>query len=174
MTRTVFLLGFMGSGKSYWGRRLSEALQLPYYDLDAHIVAVAGKSIPELFAEHGETGFRTLERQQLLELLEQPPSIVSTGGGTPCFFDNMAQMNNHGRTIYVHPPMDVMVERLARDMKKRPLLAELTTEELPAFIENLLQKRAPFYEQAQFTPEWSGEEEVYAERLLLAATLNNL
>jgi shikimate kinase len=173
MTTSVFLLGFMGSGKSYWGRRLAEALQIPFYDLDAHIVAKTGKSIPELFAAHGEMGFRTLERQQLLELLEQPASIVATGGGTPCFFDNMELMNHLGRTIYVQVPIEVMAKRLAKDMQKRPLLSGLTEEELPAFIENLLQKRAPFYEKAQFTPEWSGEEEVYSERLLLAATLNN-
>lgn len=173
MTTSVFLLGFMGSGKSYWGRRLAEALQVPFYDLDAHIVAKTGKSIPELFAEHGETEFRTLERQHLLELLEQPASIVATGGGTPCFFDNMELMNRLGRTIYVHVPVEVMVQRLAKDMQKRPLIAGLTVEELPVFINNLLQKRASFYEQAQFTPEWSGEEAVYAERLLLAATLNN-
>ncbi len=74
MTTSIFLLGFMGSGKSYWGRRLAESLQLPFVDLDAHIVAQTGKSIPELFAEHGEEGFRTIEQQQLLELLEQPPS----------------------------------------------------------------------------------------------------
>ena len=173
MTASVFLLGFMGSGKSYWGRRLADTLQLPFYDLDALIVAHTGRSIPELFAEYGETGFRAIERNEILQLLSQPPSIVATGGGAPCFFDNMEQMNRFGRTIYLHVPVEVMAARLAKDMSKRPLLAGLTAEQLPAFIENLLQKRAPFYESAQQIPEWSGLEEVYAERLLQAATLNN-
>ena len=173
MALPVLLVGFMGSGKSFWGRRLAESLQLPFYDLDTLIVARTGKSIPELFAAEGETGFRKIERMQLLEVLEQPASVVATGGGTPCFFDNMGRMNSLGRTIYLQMPIDVLVQRLSKEMQTRPLLANLNREELPGFIEDLLKKRAPFYEMAQQVPEWSGVEGIYAERLLQAATLNN-
>lgn len=173
MTKSVFLLGFMGSGKSYWGRRLSSTLELPFYDLDQHIVMQTGKSVPELFSELGETGFRDLERTFLLEMLDMPPCIVSTGGGTPCFFDNMEQMNRKSRTIYLDIPVDILAKRLSKEMQRRPLLANLSPDELPLFIENLLEKRTPFYEKAHQKPEWSGEEAVFSERLLAAASINN-
>lgn len=170
MTRSVFLVGFMGSGKSFWGRRLAETLDVPFYDLDALIVARAGKNIPEIFAESGETGFRQQERTQLLELLEQTPAVVATGGGTPCFFDNMEQMNRKGRTIYLDMPVEILAQRLGKDMQRRPLLAGLSAAELPDFIKRFLEKRAPFYEMAQEKPEWSGVEAVYLDRLVEAAT----
>lgn len=163
----------MGSGKTFWGRRLAETLQCPFYDLDALIVAHAGKNIPEIFAELGETGFREMERARLLNLLEQEPAVVSTGGGTPCFFDNMEQMNAHGRTIYLDMPLEILVQRLEKEMHQRPLLAGLAPAELPPFIEKMLEKRAPFYEKAQQKPEWSGGEAGFWERLLQAATWNN-
>jgi len=161
----------MGSGKSYWGRRLAAMLEMPFYDLDAYMVAQTGKSIPELFAEYGEAGFRKMEQAHLLSLMEQPASVVSTGGGTPCFFDNMEQMNRFGRTIYLHVPVGILAARLSKDMHQRPLLAGLSSEDLPDFIKNLLEKRTPFYELAQQTPEWSGVEAVYTERILEAAML---
>ena len=172
MTVPIFLTGFMGSGKSYWGRRLAVSLEMPFYDLDAYMIAQTGKSIPELFAEHGEAGFRKMEHEYLMGLMEQPASVVSTGGGTPCFFDNMEQMNRFGRTIYLRIPIDVLAARLSKEMHRRPLLAGLNSEDLPGFIEKLLEKRAPFYEMSQQTPEWSGVEALYFERILEAATMN--
>lgn len=162
----------MGSGKSYWGRRLAEALDTPFYDLDAYIVAQTGKSIPELFAEQGEAGFRKIEQEFLLRLIDLPASVVATGGGTPCFFDNMEQMNRFGRTIYLRIPEDILAQRLSKEMQRRPMLAGLSSEDLPGFIKGLLEKRAPFYEMAQQTPEWSGVEDLYFERIMEAATLN--
>lgn len=161
----------MGSGKSYWGRRLAAALEMPFYDLDAYIVAQTGYSIPELFAEHGEAGFRKIEQEHLMGLVKHT-AVVSTGGGTPCFFDNMEQMNKFGRTIYLRIPVDVLAQRLSKEMQRRPMLAGLSSDDLPGFIEVLLEKRAPFYEMAQQTPEWSGVEELYFERIMEAATLN--
>lgn len=169
MKQSVFLIGFMGSGKTYWGRRLGEAFDVPFYDLDATIVAHAGKTIPEIFAESGEEGFRRQERTRLLELLDQSPCIVATGGGTPCFFDNMEQMNLRGRTVFLDLPLAELLSRLERGKHKRPLLAGLSTEELPVFIEKMLEKRLPFYEKAQEKPEWSGVEAEYFERLVAAA-----
>jgi len=174
MTEPIFLLGFMGSGKSYWGRRLSATLEMPFYDLDAYIVTQTGKSIPELFAEHGEAGFRKMEQAHLRSLMEQSASVVSTGGGTPCFFDNMEQMNRFGRTIYLQVPVEILAARLSKEMHRRPLLAGLNSEDLPDFIKNLLEKRAPFYELAQQKPEWSGVEAVYFKRILEATTLIKL
>ena len=164
----------MGSGKTYWGRRLAASLDCTFHDLDALIVADAGKTIPEIFAEKGEAGFREMERRQLHELLEQTPAaVVSTGGGTPCFFDNMEQMNARGRTIYLDIPVKILSQRLEKEMHLRPLLAGLTPDTLPGFIENMLEKRAPFYQKAHQIPEWSGVEVEYTARLLQAATVNN-
>ena len=168
--QSVFLVGFMGSGKSFWGGRLADALEVPFYDLDALIVERSGKSISDIFAALGEQGFRELERDYLLELLDQPPAVISTGGGTPCFFDNMQQMNRRGKTIYLEIPLEVLVQRLEKGKHKRPLIAGLSAGELSGFIENMLEKRLPFYQLAQEKPQWSGEEEEYLKRLIASAT----
>lgn len=173
MATSIFLVGFMGSGKTYWGKRLSASVELPFIDLDGLIVSRMGQSIPELFAIHGEAGFRRIEQFLLHELLAGDAAVVATGGGAPCFFDNMDRMNRDGRTIYLQVPVDVLAERLGRDMQKRPLLSGLTPADLPAFIEQLLQKRAPFYEMAGQIPEWSGVEEEYSNNILQAATRNS-
>ncbi|MBL7781677.1 MAG: shikimate kinase [Saprospiraceae bacterium] len=173
MTRSIFLIGFMGSGKSYWGQRLAEVLHVPFVDLDADIVASTGKSIAEIFAEQGESGFRALERQHLQVLISASPTVVATGGGTPCFFDNMDQMNAHACTIFLDVPVEVLAKRLSSEMQKRPMLAGLEPEQLPEFIEQMLEKRLPYYKLAQHKPAWSGVEAEYLSRLLLAANGKN-
>ena len=172
MTRSIFLIGFMGSGKSHWGRKLADILNVPFVDLDADIVSYAGMSISDIFAEQGETGFRELERERLHALMSGQFCVVATGGGTPCFFDNMDQMNASACTIFLDVPVEVLAKRLSGEMQKRPLLANLTPEQLPEFIGRMLEKRIPYYRQAQHTLAWSGVEAEYLTHLLQAANRN--
>ena len=149
MTRHLFLIGFMGCGKSWWGKTLAEQSGQPFIDLDAFIEASAGQSIAGIFAESGETGFRLLEHDCLRRLAALPPSIVATGGGTPCFFDNMDWMNRHGHTAYLQTPPEVLFERLRRQTARRPLLRDLDDAGLQHFIHERLAAREPYYIQAQ-------------------------
>ncbi len=148
--KIIFLVGFMGSGKSYTGRRLAEARGRRFVDLDTVIEAHAGMDIPAIFAQHGETGFRAMERTCLHQMADVPePVIVATGGGAPCFFDNMAWMNAHGHTIWLNPPLEVLVERLLPERAHRPLLAAIPEEELASFIRERLDARRVWYAQAK-------------------------
>ena len=122
----LFLIGFMGSGKSYVGSRLAEGLDMDFIDLDALIVEKAEKSIPEIFAEEGEMAFRTLERDCLRSLGSCDEVVVACGGGTPCFFDNMDWMNAQGMTIFLQTSVDLLAKRLLSEVAQRPLLAGKT------------------------------------------------
>ena len=145
----IFLLGFMGSGKSFTGKRLAEKFGIDFVDLDEYIETKEGQTIREIFEEHGEAYFRKKEKQYLQELGERKMTIVATGGGAPCFFDNMEWMNNHGVTVYLETPAPVLAKRLEQEMEKRPLLKKLTRIELQDFIDKKLVERNPFYHQCQ-------------------------
>ncbi|WP_295117353.1 shikimate kinase [uncultured Chitinophaga sp.] len=146
----VFLLGFMGAGKTYWGKQLAEHLQLPFFDLDEVVTEREGMSVSDIFAAKGEDSFRQMEKDTLRELVkEQEKFVISCGGGTPCFHDNIGFMNDSGTTIWLNPSVDVMVDRLKRKRGKRPLLKDLSDEELTAFVEKKLMAREPVYEQAK-------------------------
>ncbi|KAA2239712.1 shikimate kinase [Chitinophaga agrisoli] len=145
----IFLIGFMGAGKSYWGKQLAEHWNLPYYDLDEVIVAEEEMAVSDIFATKGEDYFRERESALLRGLVQQDKFLVSCGGGTPCFQDNMDFMNENGVTIWLNPSVAVMVERLQRKKYKRPLIQDLADEDLTAFIEKKLAERQPFYQQSQ-------------------------
>lgn len=146
----LFLLGFMGAGKSYWGKQLATHWNLPYFDLDEVIVEREGMSVADIFNEKGEDYFRKVEGKVLRELAADNDSfLISCGGGTPCFSDTMDFMNEAGTTIWLNPSVKVMVERLQRKQYKRPLIQDLSTEELLSFTEKKLAERQPFYEQSQ-------------------------
>jgi len=155
----------MGSGKSYTGKRLAERLNFDFQDLDDAIEAKAGKTIRAIFAEEGEAHFRQLERQCLQELGEQPTLVVATGGGAPCFFDNMEVMNTAGLTIFLDIPVDILAQRLKPEIAHRPLLASKSEAELQAFITQKLAERRPFYEQAKVIYHQKSTEEAVAEKL---------
>lgn len=144
----LFLLGFMGSGKTYWGRKLSRALELPLFDLDEQIAAAEGMTIAEIFNRKGESYFRELERDALRAARTEPRFVVSCGGGAPCFFDNMEVMNESGLTVWLDAPVPVMVERLKRRRHERPLIRELDDKALTAYVERKLEERRPFYSRA--------------------------
>lgn len=148
MHKPIFLVGFMGSGKSHVGIKLADYLYCPFTDLDQQIEALTKKSIRQIFAENGEAWFRLLERRALHNTLYKTPGIIATGGGTPCFFDNMEWMNKRGVVIFLDPSEEVLHQRLWKGRTKRPLLNGLSSEELQSFIQKKMKERRPFYEKA--------------------------
>lgn len=150
MEKPIFLIGFMSVGKTTVGKKLAKKLNVPFYDTDEEIEKQTDKSVRQLFSEHGETHFRNLEKKWL-EQFTNTSAVVATGGGLPCFFDNMDQLNRKGVTVYLHRPAKEIFQRLNNAKKKRPLVEELNENELLAYIETTLGKRNMFYEKAQIT-----------------------
>lgn len=146
--RPIFLIGFMGSGKSTLGRLVSQATGIDFIDLDNYIESRFSKSISDIFAERGEAGFRDIERRMLHEVADMENVLVACGGGTPCFFDNMDVMNEKGTTVWLSASDVVLHSRLMRGRHKRPLIASLDAEGLTRFIAEALEKRNPFYSKA--------------------------
>lgn len=145
----IFLIGYMGAGKTTVGRKLAKELDLSFIDLDLYIEGRYHRSIRQLFAERGEEGFRDIERRLLHEVAAFEDVLVSTGGGTPCFFDNMAFMNDAGTTIYLKVSVDELANRLEVCKQTRPVLQNRSGEELKSFVQESLDSRRPFYDQAK-------------------------
>ena len=150
MTR-IFLTGYMGAGKTTLGRALAAEMGIPFIDLDHYIEKRYCKTIAQLFAEKGEEGFREIERRMLHEVGEFEDVIISTGGGTPCFFDNIEYMNAQGTTVYLDVPVERLFIRLSIARSKRPLIKDKNDDELMRFITEQLEKRAPHYSKAQYS-----------------------
>ena len=139
----------MGAGKTTVGKALSKAMGLQFYDLDWYIESRMRKTVAQIFAERGEEGFRQIERNMLHEVAEFEDVILSCGGGTPCFFDNMDYMNGQGETIYLKADPEVLYKHLLMGKIERPLLKNKTPEQLIDFIKEQLEKREPFYTKAK-------------------------
>lgn len=148
MTR-IILIGYMGAGKTTIGKVLARTLGLDFYDLDNYIEDRFHQKIPDIFAEKGEEGFRNIEHKMLHEVAEFEDVIISCGGGTPCFFDNMDYMNTRGETVFLDASPQVLNEHLHMGKTIRPLIVGKTEEELIAYIKDSLQKRLPFYQKAK-------------------------
>lgn len=140
----------MGSGKSTMGRALASELNLTFIDLDTFLEERFFKTIPQIFAEEGEDAFRKKERKVLEEVASFDNVIVATGGGAPCFFDNMELMNESGYCIFLDVHISSLVNRLLHARVERPLIKGKSQEELREFIEELMKKRRPFYEKAHY------------------------
>ena len=146
----IYLIGYMGCGKSTLGRRLSKYLNLQFIDMDHYIEERNYKTIPQIFAEEGESEFRKKERKALEELSEFTDVVIATGGGAPCFFDNIGLMNNTGKTIYMNIDPKILANRLLKSKNERPLIKGKSREELVVFIDDTLKKRNVFYNLAKF------------------------
>ena len=146
----IFFTGFMGCGKTTWSRKLAAHLGYDFIDLDQLLEEQAGITIAEYFSTHGEEAFRILESEVLKQTPYTNNTIVSTGGGLPCFFDNMDWMNAHGKTVYIKLSPKTLVDRLEKGKAKRPLLRDKHGDELLAFITEKLAEREPYYLQAKY------------------------
>lgn len=148
----IFLIGFMGSGKTHWGRLISAKLGLSFYDLDSVIVEQEGKTVSEIFAEKGEEYFRYQEKEMLEEIVEEKDNfILSCGGGTPCFFNNIEFMKKHGKVIWLNTSVDMLKQRLFRERTSRPLISDVDDDGLRRYIIKKLSERRMYYQQADLT-----------------------
>ena len=146
----IFLLGFMGCGKSYWGTQIANELGLKWIDLDEYIENKTSKTIKEIFEKEGETAFRKIEKEALEEMALFNNVVISLGGGTPCFFENMEFIKRSGISFYLKTDSKTLVHRLQSEKIKRPLLAQLSDAALFNFIVTKVNKRSVFYEKAAF------------------------
>lgn len=142
------MVGYMGAGKTTVGRALSKRTGLSFIDLDYYIEGRYRKTVSQIFAEKGEEGFRKIERNLLHEVAAFEDVLVSTGGGTPCFFDNMDYMNACGATIYLKVSVEELARRLEVCKRTRPVLRGRSGEELRDFIAESLELREPYYGKA--------------------------
>jgi len=160
----IFLIGFMGSGKSHWGRELSRKLSIPFFDLDEKIEEHTGKSIPQIFSEKGEEYFRLLEKEALYLLTESHESFVmATGGGTPCFYNNIDYLKKAGTVVWFNSSIDRLYLRLIKEKDKRPLIRDIADDQLKSFIVKKFSNRKIFYQQAHVI---INEDEIDLEKLL--------
>ena len=158
--KRIFLIGYMGSGKSTLGRAFAKATGLAFVDLDSFIEERMHSTVRELFAERGEDSFRKLEMKILHEVSEFEDVVIACGGGTPCFYDNMDFMNSCGTTVFLDVSIERLFERLKVGRVTRPLLANKTDEELVQFIAEGVAGRVPFYSKAQLRIDGSKLESV--------------
>lgn len=144
----IFLLGMMGAGKTYWAEKLKKKLKIPAYDLDTLVEMMEEKTITEMFEEDGEEYFRKAEAKMLRLFKEKKNFILSCGGGTPCFNDNMQWMNKNGITVWIDEPVEILAQRLTTEKDKRPLIKNLSDGDLVKFLNGKLTERKPFYSLA--------------------------
>lgn len=147
--KCIILLGYMCVGKTTVGKSLAKALGRTFYDLDWYIEERFRRKVGQIFAESGEAAFRDLEKRMLHEVAEFENIVLSCGGGTPCFFDNMAYMNQCAETVYLKASTETLMQHIAISRGERPLLKGKNPEQLRAFIDTQLAERAAYYEQAR-------------------------
>ena len=156
---TIFLIGFMGCGKTYVGQALAEKLGYYFIDLDSAIEASTEKKNVDIFNVEGEAVFRTMETDTLHKILREN-TVISTGGGTPCFADNMSWMKSKGLTVFLNPSIDIISDRLKTEKSKRPLIADVPDEALKEHIYNLYLHRLPCYAEADLSIEAENEQDI--------------
>ncbi len=146
--KPIFIIGYMGSGKSTLGRNVAKMAEVEFIDLDNYIEQRFHSTVRQIFAEKGEEGFRKIERSMLHEVAEFENVLVACGGGTPCHFDNMDYMNSMGTTVLLETTLGKLHTRLLRGRHKRPLIADKGDDELLEFIKAGLAARMPYYSKA--------------------------
>lgn len=151
----IYLIGYMASGKTTFGTALSETTGLPFIDLDQYIEEKQGITIRQIFELHGEAEFRRIEREALRETAGMTDAIIACGGGTPCYFDNIDFMKEHGTVIWMQATDECLLRRLAISRDKRPLTAGKSDDEIRELIASHLSKRLPHYSKAHIV--WDGD-----------------
>ncbi|MDE7124937.1 MAG: shikimate kinase [Muribaculaceae bacterium] len=144
----MFLVGYMGCGKTTLGRAVARIADVDFIDLDHYIENRFRRSVRDIFAERGEDAFRIIERNMLREVGEFENVIVACGGGTPCFFNNMEYMNARGTTVFLNASMQRLHERLCKGRHKRPLIASFSDDRIAEYADAALRQRLPYYMQA--------------------------
>jgi Shikimate kinase len=144
----IFLVGFMGVGKSYLGQRLAWQLNRTFIDTDQLIEEKKGKSISNIFSDHGEIAFRNYEKEVIKMLLPRKNLVVATGGGLPIYGNLMDDLLQNGITIYLEATEKLIFNRLIEEKENRPLLRDKTKTEIQSFISETLKQRSPTYEKA--------------------------
>ena len=163
----IFLIGYMGSGKTSIGKKLAKTLGYSFVDMDQQIELEQLNSVSQIFEEQGEAAFRLLEQTCLQALCNWENVVVATGGGAACYFDNMEYMNKHGLTVYLQLSVKELSARLGSSKKnKRPLIQALSPEELETFIQKALSKREAYYQQAKLIAQGTDQE-------IIAAVMKN-
>lgn len=148
----ITLLGYMGSGKSHISKILSDSLGYELVDLDSEIAKRNNRSVAQIFEKKGELYFRKAEREVLEEILARNSScVLSLGGGTPAYFNNMEVINSNSVSFYLRTPVAVLTQRLLRNKQKRPLISNVADENLAEFVAKHLFERAAFYSSARYT-----------------------
>lgn len=146
----IFLVGMMGSGKSYWTKKMAKWIKSAGYDLDDLIEMNEERTIAEIFSEDGEDQFRKIEAKILRWFKEKKKFVLATGGGTPCFQDNMSWMKKEGVVIWLDESVEVLAKRLNEEKANRPLIAHLEEDALVKFLQDKLVERHSFYSQAHY------------------------
>lgn len=145
----VYLIGYMGSGKSTYGKRLAIELGLAFTDTDDRIVESENMSIPEIFKQHGEVHFRNLERQIIKDISHLESHVIATGGGLACDTEHLKMMNNTGLSIYLNSNSETLFQLLSKEKDERPIISDLNDIDLKTKIVEQLKEREIYYEQAQ-------------------------
>ena len=171
MIKRIFLVGYMGSGKTTIGGALAEKLGFKFIDTDIYIEEKYQKTINEIFASVGEQKFREMETETLSEISDLENVVIATGGGAPCFNNNMALMKEKGTVIFLNPSLDELTYRLNLVKATRPLIKDKSDAEMRGFIEKMLPSRLPFYSQAHITT--SGDLETGAEEIIKELGVRN-
>ena len=162
----IYLTGFMGAGKTFLGKLWAEDNSLSFFDLDLLIEDEERMSVEKIFSTYGEDYFREKEAAVLRNTDRFDDCIIACGGGTPCFFDNMNWMNQHGTTIFLNTPPTLLAERLRGEKEFRPLLRSVQDVDLLDFIIKKLEERAEFYLQANIILEQIVGDEEFLEKLV--------
>jgi shikimate kinase len=163
----IFLIGYMGVGKTTIGKRLANALDMDFLDLDHFIESSTGRSIPDIFKKEGEVAFRGLEKKYLTDIcMDADNVVVATGGGTPCFYNHMEIMNKHGITVYLQMDVRSIVYRLVHAKETRPLVEDKAPENLDEYVKQHLEERREFYEEAHITAHALGFNQKKMEELV--------
>jgi shikimate kinase len=150
MIQRIYLIGFMGSGKSTVGKRLALRLKYSFIDMDRMIEKEAGMPVRKIFEEKGEDEFRRMEHELVVKTTKLKDVVISTGGGVPCFFDNMEIINSNGISIYLKMTSEDLLKRLRGSKYERPLISDLSTDELADYIREKLREREPYYLKSKY------------------------